>query len=77
MVKKKQGSRGNPYQQKITDTYIRTLFFDVRSLTTTWLDYTNQNVDLLHINKLISVFKAGVEYIKEAKQLKITVTKSE
>ena len=77
MVKKKQGDGGNPYQQKIIDTYIRTLFFDVWSLTTTWPDCTNQDVDLLHVNKLMSVFKAGVKYIKKVKQLKITVTKSE
>ena len=77
MAKKKQGGKGNPYQQKITDTYIRTLFFDVQRITTTWPDCTNQDVDLLYVNKLISVFKAGVKYIKEEKQLKITVTKSE
>ena len=29
MVKKKQEGEGNLYQQKITDAYIRTLFFDV------------------------------------------------
>lgn len=77
MAKKKQGGRGNPYQQKITDAYIRTLFFDVQSLTTTWPDCTNWDVDLLHVNKLMSVFKAGVKHVKEAKWLKITVTKSE
>ena len=77
MMKKKQGSRGNPYQQKITDTYIGTLFFDVWSLTTTWPDCTNQDVDLLHVNKLMSVFKAGVEHVKKAKQLKVIVIKSE
>ena len=77
MVKKKQGGRGNLYQQKIIDTYIRTLFFDVWSLTTTWPDCTNWDVDLLHVNKLISVFEAGVESIEEVKQLKVIVTKSE
>ena len=77
MVKKKQGGEGNPYQQKITDAYIGTLFFDVWSLTTTWPDCTNQDVNLLHVNKLMSVFEAGVECIEEVKQLKITVTKSE
>ena len=77
MAKKKQGGRSNLYQQKITDAYIRTLFFDVRSLTTTWPDCINQDVDLLYVNKLMSVFKAGVKYIEEVKQLKITVTKSE
>ena len=77
MVKKKQEGRSNPYQQKITDAYIGTLFFNVWSLTTTWPDYINQDVNLLHVNKLISVFKAGVKYIKKAKQLKVTVIKSE
>lgn len=77
MAKKKQGGGGNPYQQKITDAYIGTLFFDVRSLTTTWPDCTNRDVDLLHVNKLMSVFEAGVERVEEAKRLKVTVTKSE
>ena len=77
MVKKKQEGRSNPYQQKITDAYIGTLFFDIRSLITIWPDYTNQDVDLLHVNKLMSMFEAGVKYVKKVKQLKITVTKSE
>lgn len=75
---KKQGEvETNPYQVKIAEAYTGTVFFDVRSVTTTWLDCMNRDVDPVHVDKLASVFEAGVERVEEAKRLKVTMTNME
>ena len=73
----KQDDQNNPYQKTISEVYAGTVFINVQSVTATWKDCINHNVDTSHVNQLASAFVAGIDWVDPTKQLKLTITKHE
>lgn len=73
----KQDDQNNPYQKTISEAYAGTVFINIQSVTATWKDCINHDVDTSHVDWLASAFMTGIDQMNLTKQLKLTITKCE
>ena len=59
--------RDNIYQDIISGVYIGSLSFNIQPLNLSWPDYANQDINLVHINDLMSAFNAGIDYTRDGR----------